>query len=156
MKKWIVMLAVLVMFCLVGCGEKPMTAVYFQADDNSWYFADLDTGTIFSGTIPDKLTDENGKKLTEEDMTDGDVYLIYGDSIMLESFPGQYPGITKMVRKEQGNQEKADQYRQELSSMMRPVAVECKNKLLFPPCPTPKITLFVTVQYLHRYEPNCI
>ena len=73
---------------------------------------------------PDKLTDENGKKLTEEDMTDGDVYLIYGDSIMLESFPGQYPGITKMVRKEQGNQEKADQYRQELSSMMRPVAVE--------------------------------
>ena len=107
-----------------GTWEKPMTAVYFQADDNSWYFADLDTGTIFSGTIPDKLTDENGKKLTEEDMTDGDVYLIYGDSIMLESFPGQYPGITKMVRKEQGNQEKADQYRQELSSMMRPVAVE--------------------------------
>lgn len=48
MKKWIVMLAVLVMFCLVGCGEKPMTAVYFQADDNSWYFADLDTDTIFS------------------------------------------------------------------------------------------------------------
>ena len=109
MKKWIVMLAVLVMFCLAGCGEKPMTAVYFHTDDNSWYFADLDTDTIFSGTIPDKLTDENGKKLTEEDMTDGDVYLIYGDGIMLQSFPGQYPGITKMVRKEQGNQEKADQ-----------------------------------------------
>ena len=69
MKKWIVMLAVLVMFCLAGCGEKPMTAVYFHTDDNSWYFADLDTDTIFSGTIPDKLTDENGKKLTEEDMT---------------------------------------------------------------------------------------
>ena len=57
MKKWIVMLAVLVMFCLAGCGEKPMTAVYFHPDDNSWYFADLDTDTIFSGTIPDKLTD---------------------------------------------------------------------------------------------------
>ena len=39
MKKWLMMLAVLVTFCLVGCGEKPMTAVYFQADDNSWYFA---------------------------------------------------------------------------------------------------------------------
>lgn len=37
MKKWLMMLAVLVTFCLVGCGEKPMTAVYFQADDNSWY-----------------------------------------------------------------------------------------------------------------------
>ena len=92
--------------------------------DNSWYFADLDTDTIFSGTIPDKLTDENGKKLTEEDMTDGDVYLIYGDGIMLQSFPGQYPGITKMVRKEQGNQEKADHYRKELLSMMRPVTEE--------------------------------
>lgn len=93
MKKWIMMLAVLVTFCLAGCGEKPMTAVYFQADDGSWYFADLDTDTIFSGTIPDKLTDENGKKMTEADMQDGDVYLIYGDDIMLESFPGQYPGI---------------------------------------------------------------
>ena len=124
MKKWLMMLAVLVMICLEGCGDKPMTAVNFNTDDNSWYIADLGTDTIFSGTIPDKLTDENGKMLTEEDMTDGDVYLIYGDSIMLESFPGQYPGITKMVRKEQGNQEKADQYRQELSSMLRPVAVE--------------------------------
>ena len=39
MKKWLMMLAVLVTFCLVGCGEKPMTAVYFQADDNSWYLS---------------------------------------------------------------------------------------------------------------------
>ena len=62
--------------------------------------------------------------MTEADMQDGDVYLIYGDDIMLESFPGQYPGITKLVRKEQGNQEKADQYRQQLSSVMRPVAIE--------------------------------
>ena len=106
MKKWIVMLAVLVMFCLAGCGEKPMTAVYFHTDDNSWYFADLDTDTIFSGTIPDKLTDENGKKLTEEDMTDGDVYLIYGDGIMLESFPGTVSGNHKDGTEEQGNQER--------------------------------------------------
>ena len=63
MKKWIVMLAVLVMFCLAGCGEKPMTAVYFHTDDNSWYFADLDTDTIFSGTIPDKLTDDDFSKM---------------------------------------------------------------------------------------------
>ena len=46
------------------------------------------------------------------------------EGIMLESFPGQYPGITKMVRKEQGNQEKADHYRKELLSMMRPVTEE--------------------------------
>ena len=63
MKKWIVMLAILVMFCLAGCGEKPMTAVYFHTDDNSWYFADLDTDTIFSGTIPDKLTDDEFSKM---------------------------------------------------------------------------------------------
>ena len=63
MKKWIVMLAVLVMFCLAGCGEKPMTAVYFHTDDNSWHFADLDTDTIFSGTIPDKLTDDEFSKM---------------------------------------------------------------------------------------------
>ena len=89
MIKWIMMLAVLVTFCLAGCGEKPMTAVYFQADVGSWYFADLDTDTIFSGTIPDKLTDENGKKMTEADMQDGDVYLIYGEANKLKSYPGQ-------------------------------------------------------------------
>ena len=84
-------------------------------------------GELPSGNIRIQVfdyTDENGKKLTEEDMTDGDVYLIYGDGIMLQSFPGQYPGITKMVRKEQGNQEKADHYRKELLSMMRPVTGE--------------------------------
>ena len=59
--------------------------------------------------------------MTEADMQDGDVYLLYGDDIMLESFPGQYPGITKIVRKEQKNQSYADQYRQQLSSVMRPV-----------------------------------
>ena len=102
MKKWIMMLAVLVMFCLAGCGEKPMTAVYFQADDGSWYFADLDTDTIFSGTIPDKLTDENGKKMTEADMQDGDVYLIYGDDIMLESFPGLFQELRSWYEKNRG------------------------------------------------------
>lgn len=123
-KKWILILAVLVVFCMTGCGEKPMTAVYFQADSGEWYFANLDTDTIFSGTIPDKITDENGKKMSKEDMQDGDVYLIYGDNVMLESFPGQYPGIKKMVREEKGNQEYAQQYRQQLSDVMRPVAVE--------------------------------
>ena len=124
MKKWIVMLAVLVMFCLAGCGEKPMTAVYFHTDDNSWYFADLDTDTIFSGTIPDKLTDENGKKLTEEDMTDGDVYLIYGDSIMLESFPGQYPGVTRIQRTGRASLEETQEYEDQVTGMMKPVAVQ--------------------------------
>ena len=124
MKKWIVMLAVLVMFCLAGCGEKPMTAVYFHTDDNSWYFADLDTDTIFSGTIPDKLTDENGKKLTEEDMTDGDVYLIYGDGIMLESFPGQYPGVTKIQRTGRASLEETQEYEDQVTGMMKPVAVQ--------------------------------
>ena len=47
MKKWIVMLAVLVMFCLAGCGEKPMTAVYFHTDDNSWFLR-IWTRTRFS------------------------------------------------------------------------------------------------------------
>lgn len=122
MKKWIVALAAVLVFCLGGCGEKPMTAVYFQGEDQGWYFADLDTETIFTGTIPDKLLDENGKKMTQEDMKDGDVYLIYGDNIMLESFPGQYPGIEKIVRKEQGNQEYAEKYRQQLAGVMRPVA----------------------------------
>ncbi len=77
-----------------GMRGKADDSSVFQTDDNSWYFADLDTDTIFSGTIPDKLTDENGKKLTEEDMTDGDVYLIYGD-VSCWKLPGTVSGNHK-------------------------------------------------------------
>ena len=34
MKKWIVMLAVLVTFCLVGCEEKPKPAEKYHPDNN--------------------------------------------------------------------------------------------------------------------------
>ena len=69
-----------------------------------------------------RLSDYTGKKVILYFYPKDNTCLLY--TSMLESFPGQYPGITKMVRKEQGNQEKADHYRKELLSMMRPVTGE--------------------------------
>ena len=57
-------------------------------------------------------------------MTDGDVYLIYGDGIMLESFQDSIRESQRWYGKNRAIREKADHYRKELLSMMRPVTGE--------------------------------
>ena len=56
------------------------------------------------------IQDKNGKKISEEDLNRGDIVAIYGDEIMLESYPGQYPGVTKIKVVKEGKASDADQY----------------------------------------------
>lgn len=94
-----------------GVSENDTTieAVYLKNDYGD-LFVNLKSESPFTGTILEEILDEDQAKLTREDMTSGDVYLVYGDGIMLESYPGQYPGITKLVRKERGNTEYTEKY----------------------------------------------
>lgn len=121
--KWKVMLPFLVMavigVSLGGCGEKEdkensddamhFRAVYLKNDQGD-LFVDLDAESPFVGTIPEEIVDEDEQPLTADSMENGDVFLVYGDGIMLESYPGQYPGITKLERQESGNREYAEKY----------------------------------------------
>lgn len=45
-----------------------------------------------------------------EELTTGDLVEIYGDGVMLESYPGQYPGVSRIVVTKQGSEEDAKQY----------------------------------------------
>lgn len=76
----------------------------------TWLLADRDNGTVFTTEVPNDLTDESGKKITSEILKAGDYVDIYGDGIMLESYPGQYPGVNKMVVTGEGTEDELKQY----------------------------------------------
>lgn len=89
--------------------QAPVRAVYLK-NDYGELFINIEQDNPFTGTIPEKIEDEEGNALSEEDLKSGDVLEVYGDGIMLESYPGQYPGITKLVRVEQENRKYQEKY----------------------------------------------
>lgn len=88
-----------------------MQAVYLKKEDGNNIFVELENDMPFTGKIPqEELYDENGEKITEQDLNNGDVLNIYGNGIMTQSYPGQYNGISKIERTEQENQEYIEEY----------------------------------------------
>ena len=75
-----------------------------------WLLADRDNGTVFTTEVPNDLADGSGKKITSEILKAGDYVDVYGDGIMLESYPGQYPGVNKMVVTGEGTEDELKQY----------------------------------------------
>lgn len=94
--------------------EVPIKAVYLKNSYGEGIFVELDNETPFFGTLPEEIVEEDGSGIVLDDMRNGDVYEVHGNGIMLESYPGQYPGITKLVRIETENQEYAEKYKQYL------------------------------------------
>lgn len=135
MKKWICMILFAGMAAVLctGCGErnaeeqqgeqggkvtetaeatvKGMYLTYGEKEDEQYIFVDTENQTLFYAEIPDDAVyDEMGEKISEEDLEKGDTIAIYGNGIVLESYPAQYAGITKMVRVKKGNPADAEQY----------------------------------------------
>lgn len=65
-----------------------------------------------------------GKLISDDVLENGDKVKIYGDGIMLESFPGQYPGVTKIQRTGRASLEETQEYEDQVTGMMKPVAVQ--------------------------------
>ena len=92
-------------------GEYALKAVYLEKEDGNSIFVNLTEEYPFDGNIPEgELYDEDGEKITQEDLNSGDVLNIWGNGVIAESYPAQYNGITKMERTEQSNQEYIDRY----------------------------------------------
>lgn len=88
-----------------------LKAVYLEKEDGNSIFVNLTAEYPFTGTIPEgELYDEEGAKIKEQDLNNGDVVNIYGNGIMAESYPAQYHGITKIERTEQANQKYIQEY----------------------------------------------
>ena len=91
--------------------EYKMTAVYLTDEEGNSLFVELKTEMPFYSTIPEgELYDEEGKKISPEDLKNGDVLEITGNGMIAESYPAQYHGIYKMLRIEKENKEYADKY----------------------------------------------
>lgn len=90
--------------------ETPIRAMYLPFEDSGYIMVDQDNENIFTVTMPEEIYDENGIKITEQDLKKGNILNIYGDGIMLESYPGQYPGVTKIEVVKQGTSSDADSY----------------------------------------------
>lgn len=91
-----------------------LRTVFLKNESGGKLFVELKNENPFFGNIPEEILDENGKKITEDDLNSGDVLLVYGNQIVLESYPGQYPGISRLVREETANQELAGKYQEML------------------------------------------
>lgn len=91
-------------------GTVESTAMYVPIAEDFNIFVDQEVGTVFTITFPEEIYDVNGNKITKEELVKGNIVKLYGNGIMLESYPGQYPGISKIEVMEEGQPSDADQY----------------------------------------------
>lgn len=89
--------------------QEAIKAVYLKNDQGS-LFIDLSQGSPFTGSLPQDITDGDGSAISSDDLNSGDVVEVYGNGIMLNSYPGQYPGITRIVRVEKENKDYVEKY----------------------------------------------
>ena len=100
--------------------EPPIRAMYIPLGDDDHLMIGQNNGDVFSITMPDTILDENGKEITWQDLKRGNLLDIYGDGIMLESYPGQYPGVTRIKVVSQGDPADADQYQDIIDEIWSP------------------------------------
>lgn len=107
-----------------GCGKKEnatekkketptVEGVYltYGEEQEFYIFADVENETLFDAEIPeDQLFDKDGEKISKEELKAGDTVAIYGNGAVAQSLPPQYAGVTKVVRKEKGDQKTAEKY----------------------------------------------
>lgn len=79
-------------------------------DDGGYVMVDQESGSVFTVTMPEEILDADGNSIEAEDLERGNILRIYGNGIMLESYPGQYPGVTRIRVEEKGDPSDADQY----------------------------------------------
>ncbi|MDM8301998.1 hypothetical protein [Collinsella tanakaei] len=88
------------------------TAMALRLGDDSLLFVDRDTETPFVPTAIDdaEIIGIDGATAAPEDLEPGNIVRITGNGIMLESYPGQYPGITRVEVIDEGTPEDAEAY----------------------------------------------
>lgn len=80
-------------------------------------FVDQDSGMVFTATLPEEIYGLNGEKIAAADIARGNIVEITGNGIMAQSYPGQYPGVTKIQVVAEGAPEDADAYQEIVDSI---------------------------------------
>lgn len=101
-----------------------ITAMYVEVGYHGDYmFVQQETDTPFIAEIPDshvyELRDGKEWKIDRDALVSGDILKFYGDGAMTLSYPGQYPGVSRVVRIRRGEPEDTEKY-QEMLEELRP------------------------------------
>ena len=86
------------------------TAMVVTLGNGEVLFVDQDSESPYYPTLPDDAPE----------LADGNIVRVTGNGIMLESYPGQYPGITKVEVIEEGTPEDAEKYDELVAQIWQP------------------------------------
>lgn len=92
---------------------EPITAMYVpMGDAGAYILVDQKNGAVFTATMPEEMYGLKGEKITQQDLAAGNILEIEGNGCMLESYPGQYPGVTAIRVIQQGSPEDTAVYQE--------------------------------------------
>ena len=98
-------------------GDVVSTAMVAYANGDQVLFVDQETQTPYIPTeIDDATIIVDGQQTDEEALVAGNIVQVTGNGIMLNSYPGQYPGVTKIQVVAEGSPEDADPYQEILDA----------------------------------------
>lgn len=105
--------------------EQVSTAMVVMQDGASVLFVDQETEAPYYPTLPEgAVLNLDGQPMADGDLAVGNIVEVTGNGIMLESYPGQYPGIYKVQVIETGNPADADRYADLVESVGTGVALD--------------------------------
>lgn len=88
---------------LLGCSteknddEVTNESVVLYVKDGAVLLADIETEAVYFPYIPEGgLFSQEGEKIDVSELVPGDIVSVVGNGIMAESYPAQYPGITRI------------------------------------------------------------
>lgn len=94
------------------------TALAVVLDNGSVLFIDRDTESpYYPGLDTARIVDADGNETSADALASGNVVRVTGNGIMLESYPGQYPGITDVEIVDEGAPEDLEPYADMISKL---------------------------------------
>lgn len=131
-KIWIPVFLVVILAFAAGTGfykgdqmkeeEAPIRAMYIPLGENGHLMIGQKNGDTFTVDMPETILDKDGKTISWQELKRGNIIDIYGDGIMLESYPGQYPGVSKIQVISEGKPSDADKYQDIIDEVWTPKA----------------------------------
>lgn len=96
-------------------------AIVLHVEDGTALFADKDTQSVYVPGLPEgQIFGLDGEAIAADQLQPGNIVEVIGNGIMLESYPGQYPGITRIVVVEEGTPENIAAYQDVIAQVFAP------------------------------------
>lgn len=93
-------------------GQSVNRAMYIPLGNGSHIMVDQEYGSVYVVQMPEEIYDLDGNLISADELQKGNIVEIYGNGIMAMSYPGQYPGVTKIQVVEEGQPSDADAYQE--------------------------------------------